>query len=789
MLEANINRYKIKSFLSVENFLLAFVSIAFAGNTFLYLHLKIYRSNVLKSIGIGKIDFIYGFLLLAFFFWLVYVIGKKAGASIILKKIFLTFLPMELVLFYGYIFNKIGYDKNIFNYTLRPFVGVYLIMVCFYFLFKYKNYKKIGEFFREFGSGYENDIPVEKSISSKDLNLSEKFITWFKKKGVLAFFVLFSVIVLNLGFGSYHLAEFAAVDEPLWTYDRIPKFWSNTIEGEFWKTMISDKPGITVPIISGTVMHWTNPIYYKSAKWNEDSLKNYIDIKEMNFSLRFPILLFNALMLVVFYFLIKKLLGNFIALISSILIGLSPLLLGISSIINPDSLLWTFTPLSLVAYFVYLNDRRSKYLYWAGIFLGLAVLTKYVANILYIFFFALIFLEYILHRAKYENISAGNYFKKAFADYFILIFFSLLTFFLLLPAAWVDISRVLEGTILSKAFVSIWPVFLAIIGLIIADIFIFKDKFISPAVNFLSKYRFVFILGINLAFAILIIATLVNTYLGMKFYDLEAILASPKSSKTFGGLTGLMLANFYSLIFGLTPLAFLAMFYSSLSNIFSRKVNEKKAWFTYIALFIILYYLASTVEGVSATIRYQIILYPLAMILAAIGIYQIINIGIIKKYNASWLVFLIILAGSIYSLNSIKPFYFSYASDLLPKKNVLNLKDMGDGSYEAAAYLNRLPDSSSLIIWTDKRGVCVFFDGTCRSGFSFSSSEKIDYFVVSSGRASRTTKMTAGKASEGDAVSVALNKIYSENNYAYKLEIGGRPNNFVKIISGNTVFK
>ena len=109
---------------------------------------------------------------------------------------------------------------------------------------------------------------------------------------------------------------------------------------------------------------------------------------------------------------------------------------------------------------------------------------------------------------------------------------------------------------------------------------------------------------------------------------------------------------------------------------------------------------------------------------------------------------------------------------------------MGDGSYEAAIYLNNLPDAEKLVAWTDKRGVCAFFVGTCRSGFDFEDMEKIDYFVVSSGRESRTSKMTAGKVIGGDKISEAINKFYSENVYDYKLEIGGRPNNFVKIISG-----
>jgi hypothetical protein len=317
-----------------------------------------------------------------------------------------------------------------------------------------------------------------------------------------------------------------------------------------------------------------------------------------------------------------------------------------------------------------------------------------------------------------------------------------------------------------------------------ADIFVFKDKIFAPVLNFLSKYKPFFILGINLIFAVFVIITIANTYLGMKFYDLETILASPKSSKSFGGFLGLMLANFYSLIFGISPLAFLAMFFSNLTNIFSKKkVKETAVWFTYIALFILFYYLASTASGVSATVRYQIILYPLAMILSAIGIYQFISIEKIKKYFIPGFVYLAVLIFSLYSLNSIRPFYFSYASDLLPNQYVLNLKDMGDGSYEAAAYLNKLPNAKELSVWTDKRGVCSFFVGACRSGFDVKKSDNIDYFVVSSGRESRTTKLSKKENAE----LVKLDELYSQKNSDYEVKIGGRPNNFVKVISEKNI--
>jgi len=726
---------KLKKNINPINLWLFFISIAFVANSYLYLYLKINKANLLKPIGIGTMGYIYFLLIILVFLTLVYILKDPQKPAVVTGKFLLVFLPMEIVLLFGYLGHSIGYDKTAFTYTLRPFISLYLMAACFYFLFKYKKYGKISDFFADFRE--------KKADKGKNLRESIKQNFWTK-------IILLLVIILNLSFGSYHLAEFAAVDEPLWTHDRIPKFWSNVSDGEFNKTMVSDKPGITVALISGVSLNWINPMYYKNSHWEGEDLSNFLSTEDLNFSLRFPLLLFTALMLLVFYSFLRNLAGPSIALLSFILIGLSPLLLGISTIINPDGLLWTFAPLSLLAYLIYLKDHQNKYLYWTGIFLGLAILTKYVANVLFVFFFGLIFLEYAINHKKYKELGAAKYFKSAFADYFIIIFFSLAIFFLFLPAAWVHIGRIFEGTIFSKAFLSIWPAFLGLIALILLDIWAFKNKVTAFVTDGLSKYRSFFILFFNLIFITLIVITVVDTYWGMRLSDLEAILASPKSSKTFGGLLGMMMANFYSLIFGLTPLAFLGLIYISIENIFrKKKINDLGVSSTYIALFILFYYFASTVEGVSATTRYQIILYPLAMVLSGMGIYRFINLEKVKKYLAPASPYLIILIASVYSLNSIKPFYFSYASDLLPKKYVLNLKDMGDGSYEAAAYLNKLPGAEDMVIWTDKRGVCAFFLGTCRSGFDLDPEKKIDYFVVSSGRESRTGKMTAGRIVAG----------------------------------------
>ena len=129
-----------------------------------------------------------------------------------------------------------------------------------------------------------------------------------------------------------------------------------------------------------------------------------------------------------------------------------------------------------------------------------------------------------------------------------------------------------------------------------------------------------------------------------------------------------------------------------------------------------------------------------------------------------------------------------YASELLPKKYSIDLKGMGEGSYEAAQYLNSLPNADELHTWSDKQGVCTFFIGTCHTSLNkkFFEQNEFDYFVVSSDRATRTINMIASKI----AANYDLNALYYSDNLAQKtILIGGRSSNFIKITPGNKIAK
>ena len=78
--------------------------------------------------------------------------------------------------------------------------------------------------------------------------MSKRKISFF-----ITFTVLTVIIATHLFFGLYRLGKAAYVDERLWTYSkekRIEKYWKNIKEHDWKHTRPSDKPGITLAIIS-----------------------------------------------------------------------------------------------------------------------------------------------------------------------------------------------------------------------------------------------------------------------------------------------------------------------------------------------------------------------------------------------------------------------------------------------------------------------------------------------------------------------------------------------------------
>jgi 4-amino-4-deoxy-L-arabinose transferase-like glycosyltransferase len=614
-------------------------------------------------------------------------------------------------------------------------------------------------------------------------NLLAHYLKWFTYQGKSTLLILFLALSVFGYFEINNIASYAGVDEPLWTLDRIPNFWKNISEMDWKNTSISDKPGITVVLLSGFGL-LDNPVSYnKQLK----TFRPQKDIYTINKDFRLPLVLFCLLSLLFFYIFIQVLLGKNSALLSVIFISTSPMLIGMSRIINPDAILWVFVSLTILAYLIFLKKETRFWLYIAGILLGLSILTKYVANILYVFFFALIFLEY-LFISKDTNFSISIYLKKAFINFLSLIFISLITFYFLFPETWVNLNKLFTGTILSQAFISIAPIFIGIILFLAFDIILLKSKITARIFNFLSQKKSYLINFLVVLFTIFVLFVFANTYFSMHWVEFQDILSSPKTSYRFYSILAIFSTNFYPLVFTSLPIVMAGLFFALLYFFKKhRTVNIKVKVIFYFLFFILLYYLGTTFNGVVSTIRYQVILYPLLAIISAIGIDQIIKKLPHLKYTFFITTILLLIIGAL-ALAKTKPFYLGYASRLLPNRYIVDVKDMGDGSYQIARYLNSLPDAKKLFIWTDKKGVCTFFVGKCDSFYdtlSFKENPPIDYFVISSGRKNKILNETKNKTS----LPYDFEKIYDSQGYQFAIFIGDRPKNYIKVIKTATDLK
>jgi 4-amino-4-deoxy-L-arabinose transferase-like glycosyltransferase len=605
------------------------------------------------------------------------------------------------------------------------------------------------------------------------------------KERIITILFFFGIVVSSFYFGFQRLENFSGVDEPYWSYGRVPSFWKNVKEMDWKDTNISDKPGVPLAIISGAGLPFIgeNPKIYKALRYEPKTAEQLQKIRDIYFFLRLPVFLFTLAALPLFYFLIKKLLGKKIARFSLLFIGLSPILLGISLIINSDAMLWILTGLSTLSLFVYLKGSEKKFLVLSGFFLGLSVITKYVANILFVYFFLIFFLEYIFY--AHRSISIEKYLKQALKSYSILFFTAMATAFIFFPATWVNFSLLFKATVGNKVFSSTWPLFVGIIGLASADAFVFRAKFSTIVFGFFSKHRDEIAKTVGGLFLFFSLFVFFHVYAHVNIFDLQKIIASPKgigNGNLLEKYGGAISADLYTLLFSVSPLALVFILFA-VSGIFKKKEMKRDSIvIVYILIFIFIFYLGAAANKVIAIVRYQIMVYPLIFVMAAIGFSKFLEKERVKKYLPLPIAYLATIALLFASLFFVRPNYLAYASEILSKNFIVNLKGMGEGSFEAANYLNNLPDAQSMTIWSDKGAVCEVFRGKCLIDFKKKPSEevKIDYFVISTDRRSRSLKMAASIKKM-----IEVKKVYGYDKYVFNVTIANNPNDFVRVIKAS----
>ncbi|MCX6761916.1 MAG: glycosyltransferase family 39 protein [Candidatus Moranbacteria bacterium] len=595
-----------------------------------------------------------------------------------------------------------------------------------------------------------------------------------KKSGaIIALFIV--SLSLYFSFGFHHIAKFETADEHYWIYDatagRIHDYWDAIAKKDWSRTRINDKPGVMLAYISGIGIFFEDGLQKRvTTPGNYESAFSSAETEKINFAFRAPLLIFNGLFALFLFWAIKRLTENkWLAMTAVILILLNPIIIGVSQIINPDSLLWIFSFSSLVSFLNYLKYRKRSDVILCSLLLGFALLSKYSAVIFIPFFFVVMLVYLLQEKQQFEFAQKA---KRNALAYLLILLGAFAVFALLMPAVILSPSYFYYGTI---GFKGMAPIFWSIIAL---DFLIFFDAryLMSKHTFYLAKRIekiFPHIMKIVLVLvAIMFCLVLANWSIGDNFLGIKGLNFDAGHDYSFRrqDFFDKLFLEIYPLVFSLTPLVLVALIALWIKGVFG-KLKYPLLVFV-LSSFVIVFYAAVLKQDLLVNIRYSVMLYPLLMLLAALSIDEFI-LGKMKSFHKFILLLLVIGISSI-SLWLIKPYYFNYANDLLPKDSIVT-GAWGYGGYEAAQFLNALPNSKNLKVWSDYWGVCSFFNGICvqASGYTNymgkSEENTIDYYVMTR-RGEMTNTKTWNRLKEDLA-----------GKPVWELNIDDRPDNFIRI--------
>jgi len=598
------------------------------------------------------------------------------------------------------------------------------------------------------------------------------------KSIIKSIILICAVITLFISAGLYHLNQFETSDEHFWRLERVPQYWTAIRNKDLKHTYINDKPGVSVALISGIGLPFVS-----QDKSDYTSTQDYT--MSLNYALRLPILLFNGLiMLPLLFWLMFRAFGKRIASVGIILIGVNPILIGISQIINPDALLWSFSAGAIFSFFALLKTDEKKFVALTGVLTGFALLSKYTANLLFVFYIMIAGLWII-----YMDITnIKKWIRTLLAHYLFIFPIALSIFAIFLPATILDSSLFLYGTILSPPLKPIIiPLCIGIILLTI-DAFFIKAHVTTFITNLLKKIKFPILYISVLPLLFLILFALFNAWVNMPVItldNLKEVVANKQHLQfpMFEGLpapiyfSGELAIQSFNILFSLTPIILLFII-ATLILIFFKKIPPKYyPLIIFCSITPLLFFVGGLLTETFVNTRYAIILQPLFAILASISLSSIIPS---RKYFFASILIIIFCIQSL-SIYFSAPYYFNYQSIFLPQKFVLT-DSWSYGIFETTQYLNALPDAQNLTIWSDRKAACYYFDGTCVMRRKLDGVNQLpDYFIVTR----RGVLRHHFKWQDTDNAPFPIETIYNQSvlqNPHWQYNILNRPQNYIKII-------
>ncbi|MGB4833417.1 MAG: glycosyltransferase family 39 protein [Candidatus Moraniibacteriota bacterium] len=595
------------------------------------------------------------------------------------------------------------------------------------------------------------------------------------------------VLALYALFGSLHLTQFLTADEHYWLYERVPKYWNAWGDWELRKTFINDKPGVSLALITGPALLALPDTATHCVEQDNRLYQCQVDeTAPLLLAFRLPLLLANGLILIYLFFLLTRLFDPWIALFASAFTALSPVLLGMTQIVNPDALLWSTSTAAFLSYFALLRFDTRRDLFATLLFTTLALLSKYTALILFPAF-GLAYLIHFIAASEEETLdSLRTQLSTGFYRLVMIAAASVVLVLAAVPAFFLDRKYLAEylATVPDKEVLLFF--FAPVVLLFLIDLFLLKSRCLLN-LRYLLRKAAPSVKLVPIFFFFLFTAVIISRYAfpGWNIYAIPFDIKDLTDARYHASVPNFLEAFFLewnAIVFSLPPVLLLSLFGLGIIALRRRAITDGSIILT-LSLFMLGFTFILIHSNILATARYAIILFPLLAVLGAFGLREFALWGERKWSYFRNIVAISVIITSTASLCAIYPFYANYANTLLPK-NALITDAWGYGGYEAAQYLNTLPNASALTVWSDYYGVCEFFVGHCLTAYTFDGNEiKPDYYVLTRrGEARYMSRFTRWERLSG----LTAYQYYAEPHPDWQLFIDGRPGNFIKVVRVET---
>lgn len=596
--------------------------------------------------------------------------------------------------------------------------------------------------------------------------------------------------MIHVSFGLSHIGFFVTADEHYWVEERIPQYWSAWANGKWKKTLINDKPGVSLALVSGPAL-LLNHDPSLSCQTEEGRFVGCdpTETARLYGSFRLPILLFNAAILVLIFLAIRVVSGTATSFLATIFCTLSPHLLGMSQIVNPDSLLWTSGSAGLLCTLAFMKSGKWRYAGAAAAALTLALLSKYVALIL--IFFLPVFLVYFKFKDSEFTRSEP---RKRLIGIIAISAIPLILFPIFVPGVLSSTERITAFLSAGTGEVMLpWCGYILLLTISATISLVSLQKPAQRVFSLVISCAF-FLLGTLFLMSIptLVIGRLTNpsweifTKLPFDIKDLTNSvfhIANPLSGTDTAFLELSPLT--YSLTLPVLAGALISIALSSFGIVRPWKRAHSGLPLVLLAFVAVLLF-AFAASNVLATPRYVLLALPIFAYLAADGYLSVIRIvsaypkmsPVFARY-ASNATIVVLSAVSVGIFMRSAPYHTNFSNGLLPK-HALIAHSWGYGGYEAAMHLNSLPNADRLTVWSDYYGVCEFFRGKCLTNYHFDrESVKPDYYVLT--RRGKIRYLPRSDDWERESGLTAY-RYYDGGNPEWELDILGKKENFVKIV-------